>query len=73
MEIKIDLSDSDIELLNAYRILSNYEGYNFDLDRFLNTKDPDGNRYENSLQMLLDTLSHALQKAKETSNPEASE
>ena len=63
MEIKVDLSKYDIQVLEAYRVLNNYE-YNLDLERFINTKTQNGGRYGDDLGVLLDTLVGALDKAK---------
>ena len=62
MEIKVDLSKYDIQVLEA-RVLNNYE-YNLDLERFINTKTQNGGRYGDDLGVLLDTLVGALDKAK---------
>ena len=63
MEITVKLSEFDVELLEAYRVLYNYE-HELDLERFINTKDENGNRYELDLKMLLCNLSDAVRKAK---------
>ena len=68
MEITVTLSEFDIEVLEAYRILSNYEGYDLDLERFINTKDSNGFRYGDNLKTLLDTLASVLDREKSNSN-----
>ena len=68
MEITVKLSESDIEVIEAYRILQNYEGYDLDLERFIHSNDTNGLRYEGNLKSLLDTLACVLNRAKSNSD-----
>ena len=68
MEITVTLSEFDIEVIEAYRILQNYEGYDLDLERFIHSHDTNGLRYEGNLKSLLDTLASVLNRAKSNSN-----
>ena len=63
MEITLTLSKNDIEILEAYRVLSDYE-YDLDLEKFVNTKHSHGGSYELDLKLLLQNILCAYNKVK---------
>ena len=67
MTIEVELNEHDIDLLNAYRVLSAYE-HELDLVRFIESRDHNGNRYDLDLRLLLDKLCKAQKKVKKESN-----